>query len=100
VKLPQFAGKDKDNVLAWIHVIELALRTHSIPEHLKVANVVPLLRSVLLQDIRGKRTHSYVARALAGPDPTLRKRNSSAEMAVQQDAKYSIFRPFEDGRLL
>jgi hypothetical protein len=43
VKLPQFAGKDKDNVLAWIHVIELALKTHSIPEHLKVANVVPLL---------------------------------------------------------
>jgi hypothetical protein len=43
VKLPKFVGKDKDNVLVWIHVIELALMTHNVPEHLKVTNVVPLL---------------------------------------------------------
>jgi hypothetical protein len=42
VKLPQFVGKDKDNVLAKLHVIELALTTHNVPDHLKVTNVVPL----------------------------------------------------------
>jgi hypothetical protein len=43
MRLPRFVGRDKDDVLAWVHIIDLILKTYNIPEYIKVANVVPLL---------------------------------------------------------
>jgi Aspartyl protease/Zinc knuckle len=43
VRLPRFAGRDKDDILSWVHVLDITIKRHNVPEHLKVASVIPLL---------------------------------------------------------